>query len=156
MLKYLSRFLLVLSVALLLAGCSGEETSQEQLLRNTIDQIQAAAENRQLGELMEHVSDNYKDARGRTRKEVRAISQLQFIRNPKIYTFKLVKSLALQDDLHATATVLVALAGTPIDNASALSGLRAELMRFDLKFEFDEQWQIVAAKWQRALAADFI
>ena len=145
-----------MSAVLLVVSCSGEETSQEQLLKDTIDQIQDASENRQLGELMEHVSDDYRDARGRTWKEVRAISQLQFIRNPKIYTFKLIKSLALQDDRHATATVLVALAGTPIDNASVLSGLRADLMRFDLKFEFDEQWQITSADWQRALASDFI
>ena len=142
-------------VFLLLAAC-GEQTAPEALLRSTLDQAQESAENRALGDLMMHISEDYKDEGGRNWKDIRALAQLQFIRNPKIHTFKRITNLVLIDDGSATVTVLVALAGRPIDNASALSGLRAELMQFDLELEFDDRWQIIRADWQPAELSDFL
>ena len=142
-------------VFLLLAGC-GEETTPETLLRSTLDQAQESAENRALGDLMMHISEEYQDEGGRSWKDVRALAQLQFIRNPKIHTFKRVTNLVLVDDRTATVTVLVALAGRPIDNASALSGLRADLMQFDLELEFNQRWQIIRADWRTAELSDFL
>lgn len=147
---------MALLLGLLLAGCGGDEADPENQIREMLDQIEAAAENRQLGELMSFVSEDYQDDNGRTPKELRAIVQLQFIRNPKIHTFKLVRDLKLLADDRASLKVLVALAGRPIDSASALSGLRADLMRFDLELVDQEGWKIRAAEWQWAEAADFL
>ena len=79
-----------------------------------------------------------------------------FIRNPKIHTFKVVRDVKVTDENTASATVVVALAGRPIDNASALTGLRAEMMRFDLTFEHSDQWRVIGGRWQPARAADFL
>ena len=126
------------------------------LLRQAIDQAQEGAEIRDLGEFMAVISDDYRDDGDRRRKEIRALAQLQFIRNPKIHTLKRIKRLDLIDDTTAEVTVLVALAGRPIDTASALSGLRAELMQFELDFKLKDKWQIVRASWQPAEIADFL
>ncbi|MGI9316010.1 MAG: hypothetical protein ACR2QW_01655 [bacterium] len=149
-----NRILLAMLVAMQ-AGC-GEEVTPETLLRQTIDQVQDSAESRDLGDFMAHISEGYKDEGGRSWKDVRALTQLQFIRNPKIHTLKRITELRLTDDTNASATVLVALAGRPIDNASALSGLRAELMRFELELRLGDHWRIVNASWHRADLADFL
>ncbi len=152
----LSKNLICLLFGLLLSGCGGPDSSPEQKLRDTIEQIQAAAEDRNLSDLMGHISDSYRDVRGRDKKNIRAIGQFQFVRNQNIHTFKRIKSVTLEDDQHASAIILVALAGRPIDNASALSGLRADLMGFELKFIFNQTWQIVSAHWRRAEVSDFL
>jgi len=153
--KALTSALLTALISLLVAGCS-EEITPDALLRQAIDQAQESAENRDLGEFMAVISDDYKDEGNRQWKDIRALAQLQFIRNPKIHTLKRITRLDLIDDNTAEVTVLVALAGRPIDNASALSGLRAELMQFDLDFKLKEDWQIVHASWQPAEITDFL
>lgn len=147
--------LLTALILLLLTGCS-EEITPDALLRQTIDQAQESAENRDLGEFMAVISEDYKDEGNRRWKDIRALAQLQFIRNPKIHTLKRITRLVFIDDNTAEVTVLVALAGRPIDNASALSGLRAELMQFELDLKLKEEWQIVHASWQRAEITDFL
>ncbi|MGB5708935.1 MAG: hypothetical protein WBM41_19165 [Arenicellales bacterium] len=149
------RLLLPAVSVLLLAGC-GDDDTPESRLRQSIDLIQQYAEERNLGDLMEFVSTDYQDAQGRNWKDIRALAQLQFIRNPKIHTLKRINLLRLDDDNHASVRILVAVAGRPIDNASALSGLRADLIRFDLEFQYSDRWQIVGAMWRRAQASEFL
>lgn len=150
------RLLLPAISVLLLAGCGSDDDAPESLLRQSIDLIQQYTEERNLGGLMEFVSTDYQDAQGRGWKDIRALAQLQFIRNPKIHTLKRINLLRLDDDNHASVRILVAIAGRPIDNASALSGLRAELIRFDLEFQYGERWQITGATWNRAEASEFL
>lgn len=142
--------------ALLPSACGGREESPEDQIRNTIDSIQQAAEDRSLSELMSYVDPEFREDSGLGFKQVRGLVQLEFVRNPKIHSFKVIRDIHLRDDQHASATVVVALAGRPIDNASALTGLRAEMMRFDLEFEFTDQWRVKSGRWQRAGAADFL
>ena len=153
--KPLANSLLTALIVLLLAGCS-DEITPDSLLRQAIDQAQESAEARDLGEFMAVISDDYEDEGNRRWKDIRALAQLQFIRNPKIHTLKRITRLDLIDDDTAEVTVLVALAGRPIDDASALSGLRAELMQFELDFKLKQDWQIVRASWQRAEITDFL
>lgn len=147
---------LALGCLLLLAGCGGDPSTPEEEIQNTFDQIESAAENREIGTLMAFVHDSYLDDQNQTRKDVRAAVQLEFIRNPKIHVFKLVRDLTLLSDTTASARLLVAVAGRPIDNASALSGLRADLLRFDLKLVDDDGWKIQSAAWQWAESSDFL
>ena len=155
MLKPLARIFTV-AVCLAIASCSGEDSDPENLLRQTINQIQDAAEKRQISSLMELVDNNYADPNGYNKKQIRALAQFQFVRNPKIYSLKQIKSIAIHDDRRASATVVVALAGKPIDSPGALAGLRADLYRFDLEFIFDQDWKVTNANWQPAKASDFL
>lgn len=148
------RFLLA-GLVFLLASCSADDTDPESQLRQTIDQIQLAAEQKKLGELMANVNESYLDDSGQDWKQVRAAVQFQFIRNQKIYTLKLIKSIEITDDEHAQAAVLVAMAGRPIDGISALTGLKADLIRFNLTFMNADGWKLTSARWQPAKPDDF-
>ncbi len=149
------RRLPILAVAILLAACGNGGDSPEDRLRSDIDAIQQAAESRDISEFMAYVSDEYNDDGNRIRKDIRALTQLQFIRNPRIHTFKVIQRLDIVDERRASVSILAALAGRPIDSVSALSGLRADLMRFDLESEFEDQWKITSARWAPAEIANF-
>jgi hypothetical protein len=74
-----------------------------------------------------------------------------------VYLLTRVSALELSAPGEAHAQVLVAMAGTPIADASALLGVRADLYRFDVKLrEEDGDWRVTAAEWQPATAADFV
>jgi len=150
----LHRFLLA-GLVCLFSSCTNEDTDPETLLRQTIDQIQLAAEQKKLGDLMANVSEDYLDDTGQDWKQIRAAVQFQFIRNPKIHSLKLIKSIEILDDGSAQATVLVALAGRPIDGVSALTGLKADLIRFNLTFVDPDNWKLTSARWQPAKPEDF-
>lgn len=150
------RFLAIIALSIGLSGCGSEDESPEATLLRDMDAMQEAAEARDLSEFMVYISEQYSDQDGRTWKDIRAMTQLQFVRNPNIHTFKVVRGLEMTNDEHATVTVLAALAGRPIDGASALSGLRAELMRFDLDWVLEEHWRITTAQWSRAESGDFL
>lgn len=141
---------------LMLAGCGGDPSSPEEQIQMTFDQIESAAEKREIGNLMDFVSESYLDEQSRTKKDVRAVVQLEFIRNPKIHVFKLLRDLTVSSDTTASANLLVAVAGRPIDNASALAGLRADLLRFELQLVDEGGWKIRSADWQWADASDFL
>ncbi len=157
MLKYLRfRFSIVAIAALILSACGGENDDPEALLRDTLNAIQQSAESRDLGDMMAHVSEDYLDSDGRDIRQVKAIAQFQILRNPKIHTFKIVKSLNLLSDNEAEVFLLVAVAGVPIEGVTSLSKVRADLMRFDLRFRYDEAWKITEAQWRPAESADFL
>jgi len=150
------RIFVIFIAALLLSACGSENDDPEALLRQTLDSIQQSAESRDISEMMAHVSEDYLDSDGRDFRQVRAVAQFQILRNPKIHTFKLVKSLNLLSDSEAEVFLLVAVAGVPIDGVSDLSKVRADLMRFDLRFQFDEEWKLIAAQWRPAESVDFL
>lgn len=149
------RLLLVLTATFLLAACGDGGESPEDRLRSTIDALQQAAESRDVGDFMAHISEQYRDEDGRGHREIRALTQLQFLRNPQIHTFKVIQRIDLIGEERASVAVLAALAGSPIEGVSALSGLRAELMRFELDFERDGDWKITGARWAPASIGNF-
>ena len=147
---------LLLAAVLGISACGDGAKSPADQLRADIDAIQRAAENRDIGEFMAFFSEEYDDEGGRGWKDVRALAQFQFLRNPQLHTFKVIQRLDMINDQRASVSILAALAGSPIEGASALSGMRAELMQFELEFEFDEQWKIRKARWARAGVDSFL
>jgi len=150
------KFFIVVIAALFLSACGSGNDDPEALLRETINAIQQSAESRDLSGMMGHVSEDYLDSDGRDIRQVKAIVQFQLLRNPKIHTFKVVKSLNLLSDSEAEVFLLVAVAGVPIDGVTSLSKVRADLMRFDLRFQYDESWKLMGAQWRPAESADFL
>ena len=150
-----------LGILLLLSACGREQQPLQAQLLSTIESIQQAAKDKDLGDLMQHVSTAYLDSEGRTWKDVQRIAQFEFFRHHRIYTYKLLKEMNIVGDEFANAVILVAIAGQPIDNIQQLTGqqlnrMRADLMRFDVAFTFAEHWQVSAARWQRAQLEDFL
>ena len=148
------KFIFCVILAICLTGCS-DDISKEDQLAEALDEMQLAAENRKLGDLMEYVSKQYQDEDGRNWKDVRALAQLQFLRNKNLHTYKIIKNINLINENQAEIRLLVAIAGTPISDSDSLFNLRAEMMRFDITFAWQESWKVTSARWQSAQPQDF-
>ena len=147
---------LLLVLALLGAACAGPETP-EQEIRAMLARAEAAAEARDVGDVAAFVSAAYRDDAGRDRQAVRGILAYTFMRNPRVHLLTAVPEVSVPSERQASARVLVAMAGHPIEAAEALAGLRADLYRFDLRLaREDDEWRVVSAAWERAEPEDFL
>jgi hypothetical protein len=68
----------------LLTACS-DGTSPEQQVRAVIQSMEAAAEKRDVGGLMEHISANYRDGQGQDRAEASRYARGYFITNQSVH-----------------------------------------------------------------------
>lgn len=94
----------------LLAAC-GDAGSPEQQVRTVIDQMELAAENRDVGDLMEHVSEDYRGEAGLGPEEVARYLQGYFIANQSIHLLTRIEDLTFPTDGEARAQVLVGMVG---------------------------------------------
>ena len=144
------RSALFVLAALLLAACSSEpDVSPEQQVRDTLEAIEIAVEARSLSGIMEHVSDDYQDHRGQTKKDVARLMQLQIIRNQNITIFTRIKSIDIHDGI-AGVELSSAMASRAIDLSIESNRLKADTAKFSLVLTKEgNQWQVQSGSWQR-------
>ena len=118
--------------------------------------MEQAIEQRNVDDFMDHINESYSDSQSRNRDDIRRIAQLHVLRNKNLHLFRHITSMDFVEDKSAQVVVLVALAGRPIDSVESLSSLKAELMKFHVRFIFDQQWTVVSADWSRAGLNDFL
>jgi hypothetical protein len=144
----------VAAAALLALGC-GDPQSPEERVRAVLAALEQAAEARDVAALKEHVSETYRDERGNDRRAVAALATMHFMQHQSVHLLVRTIEVAV-DPPAATASVLVAMAGTPIASADALPLVRADFHRFDFELrEEDGAWRIASAAWAPASAQDF-
>jgi len=149
------RAALAAGFALALA-CADAPANPEERVRAVLAAIEAAAEARDVGALKEHVSESYSDPRGNDARALAGIATFHFMQNRSVHLLTRVRHVEVSAPGEARAVALVAMAGTPIPGPEALSGLRANLYYFDLRFrEEDGSWRVASAEWQPATADDF-
>jgi hypothetical protein len=142
------------SFALALA-CSEAETPEQQV-RAVLAALEESAQQRDAGAMKEHVSDAYSDGNGNDKRTVSQLVAFHLLRNQSVHLLTRVQSLEIPAPAEAQASVLVAMAGTPIEGPDALLAMRADLYRFDLSFrEEGGDWRIRSAEWRPAAAEDF-
>ncbi|HTO05956.1 MAG TPA: hypothetical protein VMR86_02780 [Myxococcota bacterium] len=142
------------AVLLLWAACSAGDTP-EAAVRRVLGELERAAEARDAGLIQPHLSESYRDSEGNDRRAVLALATGHFLRNRSIHLLTRVSELEVEGAA-AHTVVLVAMAGTPIADASALHGVHADLYRFDLRLRNEDgHWRVTSAEWQPASAADF-
>ena len=150
------RFVAVSLLAVLVAACSGAESTPEERVRAVLAELEVAAEARDVGLLKPHVSEAYKDENGNDRRALLGLATAHFMRNKSVYLLVRVNDVALSEPGQARVDAFVALAGQPIRDATALPELRADLYRFDLRLrDEDGDWRITAADWRPATLVDF-
>ena len=143
------------AAALALLACGARDTPEEAV-RRVLGELETAAEARDVGGLREHLSESYRDSRGNDRRTVLGVATAHFMQHQSVYLLTRVTELAIEGSDRARASVLVAMAGTPIDDPTALLGIRADLYRFDVALhDEDSHWRVTSAEWQPASAADF-
>lgn len=145
---------------LALTGCTGDPPqAPEARLRQTIATMQAAAEARDMGELMTHVADDYHDQAQRDKRELRQIARFYFMRHRQPHILVRIKGIEWlnPEQTRARVHLLAATAGRVIDDPGLLSSMRADLIQFELLFHArNDTFVLQAADWQHAFPADFL
>jgi len=133
------------ALASLSAACSDRE-SPEQQVRSVIDAMELAAEARDVGDLMEHLSDNYRDAQGQDRQQAALYARGYFISNQSVHLLMRVESLEFPAADEARVKLQVGMAGRGGETGSG--GLSADLHDFDLVLVREGgEWKVSYADW---------
>lgn len=132
-------------VLAVLAGCS-DDTSPEQQVRAVIDSMEVAAEARDIGELMEHVSTAYRSADGLDRAEAGRYLRGYFVANQSIHLLTRIESLEFPAPDAARVKLQVGMAGRGGQGAADLS---ADLYDFDVVLVREGgEWKVSYADWR--------
>ena len=148
----------VIFITLILISCSSEkELTKEQILHQSIAEIESRFEERSLSKIVEYVSESYKDETDRNLKDIKRAIQIQLMRHKSLYVFSVVKNIEWTGDKLATVEIAAAMGGKPIESASILTSVRADMVKFTVDFALeDEVYKVQSAIWRRADPSDFI
>src|SRR5262245_42466140 len=104
--KFSSNASLIFVAAMLLVAC-GTKSSDEEQVRALIDAVETAAEARDASDVLEHVSDDYRDGSGYDKTELRRFLMGYFLAHPKLELLVNIESLEFPVDGLAQAVVSV-------------------------------------------------
>jgi hypothetical protein len=136
-------------LVLALAACSGSDTPEQQV-RAVIGQMESAAEDRDVGDLMAHISTSYRDEYGQGPEEASRYVRGYFIANQSIHLLTRIEKIEFPNTEEARATVLVGMASREADG-SADWNLVADLYRFEISLLRESgKWKISHARWERS------
>ena len=133
------------ALALLLTACS-DSASPEQQVRAVIDAMETAAEARDVGDLTEHLSANYRDAQGQDREQAARYARGYFIANQSVHLLTRIESLEFPAADEARVRLQVGMAGR--GGEAGAGGLSADLHDFDLVLVREGgEWKVSYADW---------
>lgn len=139
---------LLLVVAAALTSC-GDADSPESQVRQVIDKMEIAAESRDVGELAEHLSSEYRDLNGMSSDEATRYARGYFIANQSIHLLTRIEQIEFPLPDEARARVLVGMVGRDGDAAGNWD-LAADLYEFKLALrQEDGEWKVSFAQWRR-------
>ncbi len=140
----------------LLSGCAeADRPPREAEVRALIERAEGLAEDRNLEEFRELISEEYSDSRGNNRESVLLVLNYYMSANRSIHLLTRVPQINFVDSTHADLLVFVAMAGRPITATDQLSGMNADLYHvFTSVVEEDDGWKISAARWARGWEAE--
>ena len=130
----------------LLAGCA-DDASPEQQVRAVIGSMELAAEERDVGALMEHISPNYRDAEGRDRAAASQYARGYFIVNQSVHLLTRIESLEFPAPDEARVQMQVGMAGRAGEPGAG--NLSADLYNFEVVLvREDDEWKVSYADWR--------
>lgn len=122
-----------------LSACGGGD-SPEQQVRAVIDQMELAAENRDVGDLTEHLSEDYRDSNGMGPEEVARYLRGYFIANQSVHLLTRIEQLEFPAEGEARARVTVGMLGR---EAADQWDLAADLRTFKIALRREpEDWKV--------------
>jgi hypothetical protein len=133
-------------VALALLTACSDQASPEQQVRAVIDSMELAAEARDVGDLMEHLSDNYRDAQGQNREQAALYARGFLLANQSVHLLTRIESLEFPAADEARVALQVGMAGR--GGEAGPGGFSAELHDFDLVLVREGgEWKVSYADW---------
>lgn len=145
---WLTPLVFLFTTLIALTACSPAD-SPEQQVRKVIGQMEVAAEARDVSDLREHLSADYRDAYGQGAQEASQYARGYFIANQAIHLLTRVERVDFPASDEARATVLVGMAGRDA-NASSSLDLAADLYEFEVTLLREgDDWKVSYAEWKR-------
>lgn len=141
--------LIIICISLHLSACSSDKGSPEQKIRDLLTSMEQGLEQRSVSQIMDHISDNYRDADGRLKQELKSYSQLQILRNQNIHIFTRIKSIEVNEN-KATASLSLAMTSKTVDLSIEQNRLNADSYTASITLnEESGTWKITSVKWKR-------
>lgn len=148
-------FLAILAL-FFLYSCS-EKQSPESILADYADSIEEAAESGNARKIRSLISQNYRDEKQRTAKEISTVVSGYLLHNKSIHILKKITEVKQLSDRSISATILAAVSGTPLSDVSFLSRSNADIYWFEIVIvDEDETWRLASSSWRQALVSDFL
>ena len=149
---------LIILFLIILISCSTEkQLSKEQLLYQSITELENRFEERKLGRIVEYISETYSDQAGRKLRDIKRAIQLQLMRHKSLHVFSVVKDIQWTSEELATVEIAAAMGGAPMEDASILPKVRADMIKFTVDFVLeDEVYKVKSAVWRWASPTDFL
>ncbi len=144
----------VISFIALICACTDKPLSNEEQIRQYIDTGVTAAESRSHRDLANLIDDGYSDEKSMSKSQISKLLQVYFFRHKNIFLLTKIKEINFPSDDEANVTLHVAMAGSVISDASALTSLRARIYRFELRLIKVDSWLLREASWQIASMVD--
>lgn len=134
---------------LVLAACASPESPQAKL-DAFLAQAVAAAEDRDTSEIMDLVADDYQDAQGRGREDLRRYLMGMFLRYGSVHVDLETVDIPQLTELGGEVELSLGLAGQRGDNNPLWSlGARRHLLRLELIAEGkDAPFRLLRASWR--------
>lgn len=129
------------------AGC-GDSDSPEAQVRTVIAAMETAAEARDVGDLTEHISQQFRDAYGRDGQELSTYVRGYFVAHQSIHLLTRIENIEFPTRDEARALVTVAMVGREAESTNAWN-LAGEVHDFDVTFmREDGDWKVTHARWK--------
>ena len=151
---YKNQIICLLSLVILMAGCSDKPLTEEEQVRQFIEAGVGAAEDRNHSDLADMIDDSYQDQKAFSKSQLVKLIKLYFFRHKNIYLFTKINEIDFPAEDEASVDIHVAMAGSVISDASALLNLRAKIYRFELELIKRDDWQLRQASWYPASMSD--
>jgi hypothetical protein len=133
-------------VALAVLTACSDPASPEQQVRAVIDSMETAAEERDVGGLVEHISANYRDGQGQDRADASRYARGYFVANQSVHLLTRIESLEFPSPDEARVKLQVGMAGR---GEPGTSRLNADLYDFDLTLHREgDEWKLSYADWR--------
>lgn len=147
--------MVVVLLSVLLASCGGDVTPEEEV-RSFVAAGEEAVETRDVGDLKNLISENYKDEHDRTRRDIVAVAARYLYANKNIHVLTRIDELTFPAPDNASLTIFAAMTGQNVSDLDALLNMQADLYRFDVELAREgKEWKLVRANWRPARGEDF-
>jgi hypothetical protein len=145
--RYFLRAMAGGALAIVMLGGCGEKGTPDAQVRAVIAAGEAAAEARDLGGILEHVSPAYRDGNGAGRDELKQYLRGYLVTHQSVHLLTSIESVELPYRDFARVQLAVGTIGRERAGAAALD-LAADMKNVVLELQLeDDGWKVVRAAW---------
>ena len=145
----LNAVFLAVVTAIVMSGCHAD--SEQDKVRKVVHNVQRAAENKDIKQVLSHLSKTYKDPQGNTYEEIKDLLMYYFFGHAKVSIY--IANLEVRvDGSFATARCQAVLSGrSKLESAGDILPEALGTYNFDVTLALESgEWRIVSAKWERS------